>query len=56
MDKLPNVHKHEDKQEWWDESKTILKRGIVQAKEKNPQVDVFDTMLELIDRMKIKEA
>jgi len=56
MDKLPNLHKHEDKQEWWQESKEILKRGITQAKERNPQVDTFDEMLELIDRIKIQEV
>jgi hypothetical protein len=56
MDKLPNLHEHEDKHEWWNESKAILKKGITQAKERNPQVDTFDVMLELVDRMKIREV
>lgn len=56
MDKLPNAYEHEDKQEWWKESKIILKKGIAQAKERSPQVDTFDEMLKLIDRIKIQEV
>lgn len=56
MYKLPNIHKHEDKQEWWNESKKILKKGISQAKKRNPQVDIFDEMLNLIYRIKVQEV
>ena len=56
MDKLPNINHHEDKQEWWEESKVILKKGITKAKDKSPQVDVFDAMLDLVERMEIREV
>jgi len=55
VDKLDGIKQHEDIQSWWGRNKDTLRNNITAAMKDSEEKETFELMLELLDKVKIKE-
>ena len=55
LDKLPDINKHKNTEEWWEQSKEILKKNIKEAAKRDVNNDIFKVMLDLLEKAKVRK-
>jgi len=55
MDRLEGIKQHEDVQSWWGRNKDVLRNNITAAMKDSENGETFELMLELLEKVKIKE-
>lgn len=54
MEVFPDIKKYKNIQEWWKESKKLLRKNISKAMETGSEKEVLKDMVRLLDRLKIR--